>query len=288
MFIQNIFKRGFPTPNVIAKGQVRFLKRPALNQTQLKEGKRTGALAMKVGMLSVFDKWGIRHPATVLCLDECQVLQQKRMETDGYTALQLGVGEAKARRVNIVTAGQYKLSGAKPKRNVQEFLVSPDALLEPGTKISALHFVPGQLVDVCGISKGKGFQGVMKRHNFKGGRATHGTSLAHRVPGSTGMRQDPGKVFKNKKMPGRMGGERKTTQNLFVLKVDAARDLVYVRGAVPGNAGVFVRIVDAVKGPFAPSPLPIPTFTGDTKGEAVFAPMSLTDSGIFTAPDDPY
>lgn len=243
---------------------------------------------MKVGMLSIFDKWGERHPATVLHLDECQVLHKKTIETDGYTALQLGVGEAKASRVNITTAGQYTLSGATPKRKVAEFTVTPDALLPEGTKISALHFVPGQLVDVCGISKGKGFQGVMKKWNFKGGRATHGNSLSHRVPGSTGMRQDPGRVFKNKKMPGRMGSERTTMQNLFVLKVDPVRDLVYVKGAVPGNAGTFLRIVDAVKGPFYPSPPPFPTYTGDMEGEAVFAPMSPTDRGVFKVPDDPY
>ena len=301
-------------------------------------------------------QWGERHPATVLHLDECQVLHKKTIETDGYTALQLGVGEAKASRVNITTAGQYTLSGATPKRKVAEFTVTPDALLPEGTKISALHFVPGQLVDVCGISKGKGFQGVMKKWNFKGGRATHGNSLSHRVPGSTGMRQDPGRVhiyihtymcickyiyihiytyihiyirtythhtylntythtythtyihtyilthihtyihayihtiqvFKNKKMPGRMGSERTTMQNLFVLKVDPVRDLVYVKGAVPGNAGTFLRIVDAVKGPFYPSPPPFPTYTGDMEGEAVFAPMSPTDRGVFKVPDDPY
>jgi large subunit ribosomal protein L3 len=128
----------------------------------------------------------------------------------------------------------------------------------------------------------------LKRHNFAGGRASHGNSLSHRVLGSTGMRQDPGRVFKGKKMPGRMGGDRTTMQNLFVLKVDPARDLVYVKGAVPGNAGVFVRIVDAVKGPYYPVPPPFPTYTGDMTGEAVFAPMSPTDAGIFKVPDDPY
>ena len=222
-------------------------------------------------------------------LDECEVLRQKRQETDGYVALQLGVGEAKDSRVNISTRGQFALSGTKPKRKVSEFIVTQDCLLPPGTKISAMHFVPGQLIDVCGISKGKGFQGVMKLHNFRGGRATHGNSLSHRVPGATGMRQDPGRVFKNKKMPGRMGSDTVTVQNLFVLKVDPVRDLVYVKGAVPGNAGVFVRMVDAVKGPFFPSAPPLPTFFApEGKSfadlEPVFANMGDKDSGIFEVP----
>jgi len=153
-----------------------------------------------------------------------------------------------------------------------------------------MHFVPGQYVDVCGTTKGKGFAGVMKRWNFGGGRATHGNSLAHRIPGSTGCRQDPGRVFKNKKMPGRLGGERATIQSLKILKIDPARDLVYVKGAVPGNNGGFVRIVDAVMGPFYPSPPPIPTFSGKlpSEGQPLFAPASPTDRGKFKEPEDAF
>lgn len=243
-----------------AAGQLRFLRRPAENQSQLAEGRRSGALAMKVGMLSVLDRWGKKYPCTVLQLDECCVVQVKTNDTDGYTALQLGVGDVKAKRLGITRLGQFNKAGVAPKRKLQEFRVTPDCLIPVGTHIKAKHFVPGQLVDVCGITKGKGFQGVMKRWGFGGGRASHGNSLSHRTVGSTGQRQDPGRVFKGKKMPGRMGSERVTTQNLKVVKIDPARDLVYVHGCVPGNAGGFVRITDAIKGPFFPSPPPIPTY----------------------------
>lgn len=261
--------------------------------TQWTEKRRTGALALKVGMLAIFDKWGRRYPVTVLHLDECQVIQVKQMATDGYTGLKLGVGEAKLKRVNITTAGQYKGKDIKPKRELQEFRVTPDAIVPVGTTIKAMHFVPGQLVDVQGISKGKGFQGVMKRHNFGGGPASHGTSLAHRVPGSIGMRQDPGRVFKGKKMPGRMGGKRDTSQNLWIVKIDPVRDLIYVKGAVPGNAGSFVKIVDAVKGPRYPSDPPFPTYYEDEDEskrlkEEVFAPMPEEDPLIMREHAQPY
>jgi large subunit ribosomal protein L3 len=246
---------------------------------------------MKVGMLPIWDKWGERHAVTVLQLDECEVVQVKREETDGYTALQLGVGEAKSKRVKISAMGHYKRANVKPKRKLAEFRVTPDSLLPEGTRIRALHFLPGQFVDVCGISKGKGFQGVMKRWNFGGGRATHGNSLAHRIPGSTGCRQDPGRVFKNKKMPGRMGGERTTMQNLRVMKIDPLRDLLFVKGTVPGNNGTFVRVVDAVKGPFYPSPPPFPTYqlSPDDEGypkEPLVAPESEADKWKLKEPED--
>ena len=248
-------------------------------------------MAMKVGMLPIWDKWGERHAVTVLQLDECEVVQVKREETDGYTALQLGVGEAKSKRVKISAMGHYKRANVKPKRKLAEFRVTPDSLLPEGTRIRALHFLPGQFVDVCGISKGKGFQGVMKRWNFGGGRATHGNSLAHRIPGSTGCRQDPGRVFKNKKMPGRMGGERTTMQNLRVMKIDPLRDLLFVKGTVPGNNGTFVRVVDAVKGPFYPSPPPFPTYqlSPDDEGypkEPLVAPESEADKWKLKEPED--
>lgn len=273
--------------NLGAAGQLRFLRRPALNQSQLTEGRRTGALAMKVGMMPVLDRWGKRYPCTVLQLDSCQVLQVKTVETDGYTALQLGVGEVKLKRIGISKQGQFIKAGVSPKRNLQEFRVTPDCIVPMGTTIRARHFVPGQLVDVCGISKGKGFQGVMKLWNFSGGRASHGNSLSHRVPGSTGQRQDPGRVFKGKKMPGRMGSERITTQNLKIIKIDPARELVYVHGSVPGNAGCFIRIIDAVKGPFFPSPPPIPTYVYEPLSERsvedlseIYLPTSDEDEGI--------
>lgn len=272
--------------------QVRLINRPALNTSQLTEGRRTGALAMKVGMLAIFDRWGERHAVTVLHLDECHVIQKKTLDTDGYIALQLGVGEAKARRVKAPMRGHFLKAGVPVKRKVGEFRVSPDCVLPVGHKINAVHFVPGQLVDVCGTSKGKGFQGVMKRWNFAGGSATHGNSLAHRIPGSTGCRQDPGRVFKGKKMPGRMGGERVTVQNLSLLKIDPARDLLYVKGAVPGTNGGFLRVTDAVKGPLSPTPLPIPSANLEMlryePGTQLLAPVSGVDKGNFKEPDDPY
>lgn len=242
-------------------------------------------------MMSIFDKWGVRHPTTVLQLDSCQVVQAKTDDTNGYTALQLGVGEAKAKRVKISAKGHFDKAGVVPKRSLQEFRVSPDCLLPVGTQIHAVHFVPGQKVDVCSTSKGKGFQGVMKRWNFSGGRASHGASVSHRIPGSTGMRGDPGRVFKNKKMPGRMGSERTTMQNLTVLRIDPVRELVYVKGSVPGNAGVFCRIVDAVKGPFYPSPPPTPTFPLKKGQEGfptdiLYAPAGEADPGIVKEPDE--
>lgn len=271
---------------------VRNINRPTVNTSQLKSGRRVGALAMKVGMLAIFDKWGERHAVTVLHLDECQVLQKKTLDTDGYTALQVGVGEAKLKRVSGTLRGHFLKAGVVPKRKVGEFRVTPDALLPVGTKINAVHFVPGQLVDVCGISKGKGFQGVMKRWNFGGGAATHGNSISHRVPGSTGCRQDPGRTFKNKKMPGRMGSDRVTVQNLSVLKIDPARDLLFVKGAVPGSNGGFVRVTDAVKGPMPPSPLPFPSanlaMMNFEPGQQLFAPVSAEDKGNFKEPTDPY
>lgn len=269
--------------------QKRFI-RPAINTSQLKEGRRTGALAMKVGMLAIWDKWGQRHAVSILQLDDCRIVQVKTEETDGYCAMQLGVGEAKPSRVTISRAGHFEKIGIVAKRKLAEFRVTPDALIEAGTQIKATHFIPGQLVDVCGISKGKGFTGVMKRWNFGGGRATHGNSLAHRIPGSTGCRQDPGKVFKNKKMAGRMGGERCTVQNLVVLKIDQQRDILYVKGAVPGAKGNFVRVVDAVKGPFYPSSPPFPTDLLEKALGApqLFAPATTTDIFNLKEVEDPY
>lgn len=268
---------------------VRYLRRPPVNTTQLKEGRRTGVLAMKVGMLAIWDKYGERHPVTVLQVDNCRVINVKRDDTDGYTALQLGIGEAKRKNVGVCLAGQYAKAGVPPQRQLQEFRVTPDAILEPGTRIHASHFVAGQFVDVAGVTKGKGFAGVMKRWGFGGGRATHGNSLSHRVPGSTGQRQDPGKVFKGKKMPGRMGGERRTMQNLRVMRIDPVRDLLYVKGAVAGVKGGFVRVTDATKGPFYPTPPPFPTMPEEDwakLSDMIEAPVPDVDTGIPKVPDN--
>jgi len=243
---------------------------------------------MKVGMIAIYDSWGERHAATILQLDNCQVIQTKTDEREGYTAIQLGVGEAKLKRVKISAKGHFEKAGVIPKRKLAEFRVTADALLPPGTQIRAQHFVAGQLIDVCGITKGKGFAGVMKRWNFGGGNASHGNSLSHRIHGSTGCRHDPGRVFKNKKMAGHLGVERVTIQNLKILKIDPQRDLLYVKGAVPGGTGTFVRVVDAVKGPFYPSPPPFPTFLDEPGTEQVIAPPKPTDPGKFSEPDDPY
>jgi large subunit ribosomal protein L3 len=275
-------------------GQFRGLKRPPDNQSQLKEGRRSGALAMKVGMMSVLDRWGKKFGCTILQLDECRVVQVKTEETNGYNGLQLGVGEAKLKRVGISKLGHYKKAGIVPSRKLWEFRVTPDCIIPVGTHVRAQHFIPGQLVDVCGISKGKGFQGAMKLWNFKGGRASHGNSLSHRVLGSTGQRQDPGRVFKGKKMPGRMGTDRITVQNLKIIKIDPSRELLYVYGAVPGNKGVFVRITDAMKGPFFPSPPPMPTYVYEPSGpdavedlSEIFYPTKDTDEGIPTDHPNP-
>lgn len=208
---------------------------------------RSGVIAQKVGMTRIFTEAGEQVPVTVLKVDNCQVVAQRTEEKNGYTALQLGVGLAKVKNTPRAERGHFAKASVEPKRKVAEFRVSPDNLIDVGAEITADHFVVGQFVDVTGTSKGKGFQGVMKRWNFSGGRATHGNSLSHRIPGSTGQRQDPGKVFKGKKMAGHLGDERVTSQNLKIVKTDAARGLIMVEGAVPGAKGGFILVRDAVK-----------------------------------------
>ncbi len=208
---------------------------------------RSGVLALKVGMTRIFTDAGEHVPVTVLKLDNLQVLSHRTVEKNGYTALQLGAGTRKASRLTKADRANFAKAEVEPKRKLVEFRVSPDNLIEIGAEITANHFVPGQFVDVTGTSQGKGFQGAMKRWNFSGLRATHGVSVSHRSHGSTGQRQDPGKVFKGKKMAGHMGDDRITTQNLVVAKVDVARGLVMVRGAVPGSKGGWVLVRDAVK-----------------------------------------
>jgi large subunit ribosomal protein L3 len=200
-------------------------------------------------MSRVFDEGGNHVPVTVLKVDGCQVVARRTAETDGYTAVQLGTGAARAKRVGKAMRGHFAKAKVEPKKRLAEFRVSKEALLQLGQELSVAHFLEGQLVDVTGTSIGKGFAGAMKRWNFGGLRATHGVSVSHRSHGSTGQRQDPGKVFKNKKMAGHMGQERVTTQNVKVVKTDVERGLIMVQGSVPGAKGGWIMIKDAVKKP---------------------------------------
>jgi large subunit ribosomal protein L3 len=218
---------------------------------------RSGVIAQKVGMTRIFTEAGEHIPVTVLKLDNVQVLGHRTAEKNGYTALQLGAGQRKPSRVTKAERQNFAIAQSEPKRRVVEFRVSPDNVIEVGAVITANHFVKGQLVDVTATNQGKGFQGAMKRWNFGGLRATHGVSVTHRAHGSTGQRQDPGKVFKGKKMAGQMGGERVTTLNLEVVQTDVDRGLVLVRGAVPGAKGGWVLVRDAVKRPL-PAGVPKP------------------------------
>ena len=210
--------------------------------------RRTGVLAKKVGMTRVFTEDGNHVPVTVLHMDGVQVVAQRIADRDGYTALQLGAGAAKAKRTTSAMRGHFAKAKVEPKRKLAEFRVSEDGLIEAGAQITADHFVAGQKVDVAGVSIGKGFAGAMKRWNFAGLRASHGVSISHRAHGSTGQCQDPGKVFKGKKMAGHLGQERVTVQNLEVVRVDAERGLILVKGGVPGADDGWVELRDAVKG----------------------------------------
>jgi large subunit ribosomal protein L3 len=208
---------------------------------------RSGIIAQKVGMTRVFTDAGEHVPVTVLKVDHCQVVAHRTLEKNGYTAVQLGIGQAKVKNVSRAERGQFALAKVEPKRKVAEFRVAPDALIPVGAEITADHFVPGQFVDVTGTTTGKGFAGGMKRWNFGGLRASHGVSISHRSLGSTGGRQDPGKTFKNKKMAGHLGVDRVTTQNLRVVRTDVEKGLILVEGAVPGVKGGWIRVRDAVK-----------------------------------------
>ncbi|MPL95843.1 LSU ribosomal protein L3P [Rhodobacter sp. 140A] len=218
---------------------------------------RSGVIAKKLGMTRLFLEDGKQVPVTVLQLDNLQVVAQRTVETDGYTAVQLGAGEAKAKRVSAAMRGHFAKANVAPKRKLAEFRVDPENLIDVGAEISAEHYNAGQFVDIAGTSIGKGFAGVMKRHNFGGLRASHGVSISHRSHGSTGQCQDPGKVFKGKKMAGHLGAVRVTTQNIQVVKTDADRGLILVKGSVPGAKGGWVTIKDAVKKPL-PSDVPMP------------------------------
>ncbi|MFC3227670.1 50S ribosomal protein L3 [Marinibaculum pumilum] len=208
---------------------------------------RTGIVARKMGMTRLFGEDGTHIPVTVLKVDQCQVVATRTKERDGYFAVQLGAGAAKASRVTKALRGHYATAQVEPKQKLVEFRVAEDALLEVGVEITVDHFVAGQHVDVTGTSIGKGFAGAMKRHGFGGLRASHGVSISHRSHGSTGQNQDPGRVFKGKKMAGHMGAKRRTQQNLEVVRTDSDRGLILVRGSVPGADGGWVLIRDAVK-----------------------------------------
>ena len=208
---------------------------------------RSGVIAQKVGMTRVFTDAGDHVPVTVLKVDGCQVLAHRTKDKNGYTALQLGIGRAKVKNVSKAQRGNFAIANVEPKLKLAEFRVAEEALLPVGAEITADHFAIGQFVDVTGTSTGKGFAGPMKRWNFGGLRATHGVSVSHRSHGSTGGRQDPGKTFKNKKMAGHLGVERVTTLNLRVVQTDVERGLILVEGAVPGTAGGWIFVRDAIK-----------------------------------------
>ncbi len=234
---------------------------------------RSGVIAKKMGMTRLFMEDGRQIPVTVLQLESLQVVGNRTEDKHGYTAVQLGAGEAKAKRTSQAMRGVFAAANVAPKRKLVEFRVSEENLIEVGAEISAEHYVEGQKVDVAGTSIGKGFAGAMKRHNFSGLRATHGVSISHRSHGSTGQCQDPGKVFKGKKMAGHMGNVRVTTQNLEVVRTDADRGLIMIKGAVPGSKGGWVTIKDAVKKKLPENvPFPAALKSAATEAPAVEAP----------------
>jgi len=241
---------------------------------------RSGLIAQKLGMTRIFAEDGTDVPVTVLGLQNCQVVGQRTQDKDGYVALQLGAGAAKVKNTPKAQRGQFAVAKVEPKRVVVEFRVSDENMIEVGAALQADHFNVGQLVDVTGTSIGKGFAGAMKRHNFGGMRASHGVSISHRAHGSTGNSQDPGKVFKGKKMAGHMGDRRVTTQNVQVAKVDVERGLIMIRGSVPGAKGAWIQIKDAVKqgkpeGVQYPGSFKAP----ESKGAEVAPEMAAVDGG---------
>ncbi len=244
---------------------------------------RTGVIAKKLGMTRFFDAAGQHVPVTVLSLDGCQVTAQRTQEKDGYVALQLGAGAKKPKNTSKALRGHFAKAQVEPKRIVAEFRVNEDALIDVGAEITADHYVAGQKVDIQGCTVGKGFQGGMKRWNFGGLRATHGVSLSHRALGSTGQRQDPGRTFKGKKMPGHLGQETVTTLGVTVWKVDVERGLILIKGSVPGSEGSYVKVRDAVK---IAAPEGIPKPGAFKKPGATTAPAVSEESVIETPVDD--
>lgn len=238
---------------------------------------RSGIIAKKLGMTRLFMDDGKQIPVTVLQLDGLQVVSQRTADKHGYSAVQLGTGTIKAKRVSQAMRGHFAVAQVEPKRKVAEFRVAPENLIEVGAEITAEHYAAGQFVDVSGTSIGKGFAGAMKRHNFKGLRASHGVSVSHRSHGSTGQCQGPGKVFKGKKMAGHMGAAKVTTQNLQVVKTDLDRGLIMIKGAVPGSKGGWVTVKDAVKKPL-PDGVPFPAAIKVAAAVADSAPVQGDDA----------
>ena len=238
---------------------------------------RSGIIAKKLGMTRLFMDDGKQIPVTVLQLDGLQVVSQRTADKHGYSAVQLGTGTIKAKRVSQAMRGHFAVAQVEPKRKVAEFRVAPENLIEVGAEITAEHYAAGQFVDVSGTSIGKGFAGAMKRHNFKGLRASHGVSVSHRSHGSTGQCQGPGKVFKGKKMAGHMGAAKVTTQNLQVVKTDLDRGLIMIKGAVPGSKGGWVTVKDAVKKPL-PDGVPFPAAIKVAEAVADSVPVQGDDA----------
>lgn len=243
---------------------------------------RTGLIAQKLGMTSVYNDKGLHVPVTVLKVDNCQVVAVMSKDKNGYTAVQLGAVEAKPERLTKAERGHFAKADVAPKKKLVEFRVADDAVLDIGAELTADHFVPGQFVDISGVTIGHGYTGVMKKYNFGGLRASHGVSVSHRSPGSTGQRQDPGRVFPGKKMAGRDGGKNRTAQNLEVIGVDAEAGYIWVKGAVPGHKLSWVTIQDAVKvGGKQPVELPYPGKTRSAGGNtpaADAAPAAADDA----------
>ena len=237
---------------------------------------RTGLIAKKLGMTRIFTDAGEHVPVTVLQVDECRVVAQRTKDRDGYTAVQLGFGKAKVKNVSKAMRGHFAKAKVEPARRLAEFRVSEDALVDVGVEITAGHFVVGQFVDVAGTTVGRGFAGVMKRHNFGGLEASHGVSVSHRSHGSTGQRQDPGKVFKGKRMAGHMGDVRATQQNLKVMATDAEKGLIFVMGSIPGSEGGYVLVSDAKKRKM-PKDLPFPAGLRGTGAAVAEAPAETKE-----------
>ena len=240
---------------------------------------RSGVIAQKVGMTRIYTDAGVNVPVTVLRMENVQVVSQRTNEKNGYTAVQLGAGKAKVKNVSKSMRGHYAVAKVEPKRKLAEFRVSEDNMIDVGAQLSAEHFVAGQKVDVTGTSVGKGFAGAMKRHNFGGLRASHGVSVSHRSHGSTGQCQDPGKVFKGKKMAGHMGSTRVTTQNLEVVKTAAARGLLMIKGSVPGSKGSWIMVRDAIKKAL-PEGAPVPAgLVASAAAAEAAAPEAAAEGG---------
>ena len=244
---------------------------------------RSGIITKKLGMSAVYNEDGANIPVTVLQIDNCQVVGHRTEEKDGYKAVQLGAGVAKVKNVSKSLRGKYAKAKIEPKRKLAEFRVTDDGLIDVGVELTAKHFMIGQYVDVIGTTKGKGFAGGMKRHGFSGLRASHGVSINHRSLGSTGQCQDPGKVFKGKKMAGQMGDVQVTQQNLEVISTDVERGLIMLKGSVPGSKGGYIMVRDAIKYPI-PIDLPAPSAESDDDG-AVAAGVKANEENKESAED---